>query len=127
MSRDNIAVKKKRASRDIIISPYQSVFYSGNHVTAREGARDRNTRQATPSSSSENINKRDQNQGKLLLLLTEIHSGPGSVVPFPVGLARISSGWQRTSHRVVVVVAVVVASLLAGLRTPHRVVVVVTQ
>lgn len=39
----------------------------------------------------------------------EIHCRPGSGAPFPVGLARISSGWQRTSHRVVVV-AVVVSS-----------------
>ena len=39
----------------------------------------------------------------------EIHCRPGSGLPFPVGLARIFSGWQRTSH-VVVVVAVVVSS-----------------
>lgn len=61
------------ASRDNIILPSQSVFYSGNHVSTsqqREGARDRNTRQATPSSSSENINKRDQAAGgKLMMLL----------------------------------------------------------
>ena len=62
----------------------------------------------------------------------EIHCRPGSTVPIPVGLARIFSGWQRTSHRVVVVVAVVVsarwprsASLARATHSTHRVVVVV--
>ena len=46
---------------------------------------------------------------------SENHCRPGSGGPFPVGLARIFSGWQRTSH-VVVVVAVVVSS--PGLALP---------
>ena len=46
---------------------------------------------------------------------SENHCRPGSGGPFPVGLARIFSGWQRTSH-LVVVVAVVVSS--PGLALP---------